>query len=70
MAVFEKKVISKLKYHQATYTIIEKTKNRPGRPSKDKVQDYAIIGYQIQMNVRVDESRIEESIRKECTFIL
>lgn len=69
-ALFEKKVTSKLKYHQVTFTIIEKTKNRPGRPSKDKTQDSGIIEYQIQMNVSVDESRIEENIRKECTFIL
>lgn len=68
VAELEKK--TKSKYHNATFTINKKTKNRPGRPSKDATQDSAIIEYQIQMNIIVDESRIEESIRRECTFIL
>mgnify|MGYP000415610457 CR=1 FL=1 len=50
--------------------INKKIKNRPGRPSKNTAQDNAIIEYQIQLNIMIDEFHIEESIRQECTFIL
>lgn len=68
--LLQTKMLPKLKYHTVALSIVEQEKKRPGRPSKNPEQDSPVITYQLCAEIGLDTHNIEESIRKECTFIL
>jgi len=68
--LLETKVIKKLKYHKLEISIQEQEKKRPGRPSKDLKKNRLIKEYKLEWDILIDKTSIEESIRRECTFIL
>jgi len=70
VALLQAKVFSKLKYHMVDISITSQEKKRPGRPSKNPEQDPTVFEYQLNAEIYLDEARVEDFIRRECTFIL
>lgn len=68
--LLETKVTPKLKYHKVKLSIAQVEKKRPGRPSKNPQQNSAIIEYQLNTEIVLDKVKVEDFIRRECTFIL
>ena len=70
VALLETKLTLKLKYHNVEISVTEVKKKRPGRPSKNPEQDNKVSEYQLSMRICLNESKVEDLIRRECTFIL
>ncbi|MDO9565421.1 MAG: IS1634 family transposase, partial [Candidatus Desulfaltia sp.] len=68
--LLQTKVFSKLKYHMAEISITNQEKKRPGRPSKNPEQNPTVFEYQLKTEICLDAPRVEDFIRRECTFIL
>ncbi|NMA50091.1 MAG: IS1634 family transposase, partial [Tissierellia bacterium] len=68
--LLQKKAGSKLKCHEIETSVVEIEKKRPGRPSKNPENNRVLKEYKLQTEIQLDESLIEEHIRRECTFIL
>ena len=64
------KLASKQKYHDINFSIKEEKIRRPGRPSKNPENDIAKIEYKISSEIILNDKKVAEYIRKECTFIL
>ncbi|MDO9533741.1 MAG: IS1634 family transposase [Bacillota bacterium] len=65
-----KKAFAKLKYHTVEISITMQEKKRPGRPSKNAEHNCAVIEYRLNTEICLDKLRLEDFIRRECTFIL
>ncbi len=61
---------TKLKYHTVEIKVITYEKNRPGRPNNQPELNVPIIEYGYKVEIILDEPRVEEFIRRGCTFIL
>ncbi len=70
MELLNKKTFSKLKYHTVEVSISQQEKNRPGRPSKNPELKPTIFEHSINIKIDLDKTRVEEFVRRECTFIL
>jgi len=68
--LLNKKLASKQKYHDIFFSITEKPIRRPGKPSKNPENDIARIEYQISSEILLNDKKVADYIRKECTFIL
>jgi len=68
--LLNKKLASKQKYHDIIFTIKEEKTRRPGRPSKNPENDIAKTEYQISSEIILNNKKVAEYIREECTFIL
>jgi transposase len=65
---FQKKELSKLKYHNVKLAIETKETRRRGRPSKDPSKNQVGIQFFVTMDIVADQNRIERQLNKECLF--
>ncbi len=71
IAVLEQKKIAKLIYHDVNFTIITTEKHRPGRRSlKNPEKNLPRQEYHLTAEVLLNEEKIANDIRRECTFLL
>jgi transposase len=63
------KELTKVKFHTVDLTISEHEKRKRGRPSKNPENDI-IKEYKVDYKIQEDETKVEDSIRQESTFIL
>ena len=68
--LLNKKLVSKQKYHDINFSIKENKIRRPGKPSKNPEKDIARVEYQISSEIILNDKKVKDYIRKECTFIL
>ncbi|MDI3547454.1 MAG: hypothetical protein PWR10_1106 [Halanaerobiales bacterium] len=64
------KLVSKLKFHDINFSIKEHKIRRPGRPSKNPENDITRIEYQLSAEIILNDVKVKEFIRQQCTFIL
>jgi transposase len=64
------KVASKLKFYDLNLYIKENETRRPGRPSKNPEDDIERVEYQLSADIVLNDVKVEEYIRQQCTFIL
>lgn len=60
----------KADFHNISLTLASVEKKPQGRPSLDPAKRRIKIEYHIQMDTEQEPSKIDEYIRKECTFVL
>jgi len=68
--LLQKKLGSKLKFHDLEFEVREIKIRRPGKPSQNPENDIARVEFQLEVSIILNEVNVAEYLRKQCTFIL
>ena len=65
-----KKELKKVKYHNVSMNILVTEKKKKGRQPRDTSKIEHVMEYFLEIDIKVDEEKIQKNFEQACTFIL